>query len=163
MHENRETSEMPTVNRHDRPAGEGDSRTTRMHVSEESDSGVVPMNRSNNDGQPLAESHKVGGRLFRLGTGLQPMGPGNPGGRAEIGAEEGRLSPIVLFAHPPEIVAQFVAKHDGTASGRRGGNGKLPSQAPVIIIVGDDNGIVAVRRLSTGRGCGRRITGHNRP
>ena len=27
-----------------------------MHVSEESDSGVVPMNRSNNDGQPWAES-----------------------------------------------------------------------------------------------------------
>ena len=56
MHENRETSEMPTVNRHDRPAGEGDSRTTRMHVTEESDSGVIPMNRTNNDGKPLAES-----------------------------------------------------------------------------------------------------------
>src|ERR1700704_885965 len=56
MHENRETSEMPDVNRDNRPAGEGDSPTTRMHVSEESDRGVVPMNRSNNHGQPWAES-----------------------------------------------------------------------------------------------------------
>jgi hypothetical protein len=47
---------MPIVNRHDRPVGEGDSPTPRMHVSEESDRGVVPMNRSNNDGQPWAES-----------------------------------------------------------------------------------------------------------
>ena len=29
-----------------------------MHVSEESDSGVVPMNHSNNDGTPSAESEE---------------------------------------------------------------------------------------------------------
>jgi hypothetical protein len=34
MHENRETSEMPEVNLRDRPAGEGESRTTRAHVFE---------------------------------------------------------------------------------------------------------------------------------
>ena len=49
MHENRETSEMPETNC-DRPAGEGDCRTIRMHVFEESDSGIVPMNHSNKDG-----------------------------------------------------------------------------------------------------------------
>ena len=51
MHENRETSETPEANHVDRPAGEGNSRTARMHVSEESDSGIVPMNHSNKDGK----------------------------------------------------------------------------------------------------------------
>ena len=55
MHENRETSEMPEEKSIVRPAGEGESRTSRTHVSEESDSGIVPMNHSNKDGQPLAE------------------------------------------------------------------------------------------------------------
>ncbi len=39
MHENRETSEMPEANLRNRPAGEGKSRTARVHVFEESDSG----------------------------------------------------------------------------------------------------------------------------
>jgi len=50
MHENRETSGMPEANLRDRPVGEGNSRTTRMHVFEESDSGTVPMNHSNKAG-----------------------------------------------------------------------------------------------------------------
>ena len=58
MHENRETSEMPEANFRDRPAGEGNSRTTRAHVLEESDSGRVPMNHSNNGGKPPAESEE---------------------------------------------------------------------------------------------------------
>src|ERR1035437_7725127 len=58
MHENRETSEMPEEKLIVRPAGEGESRTSRTHVTEESDSGVVPMNHSNKDGQPLAESEE---------------------------------------------------------------------------------------------------------
>jgi hypothetical protein len=41
MHENREASEMPVAVHGDRPAGEDRSRTPRMHVSEESDSGIV--------------------------------------------------------------------------------------------------------------------------
>ena len=51
MHENRETSEMPAAKASRRSAGEGSGRTARMHVPEESDSGIVPMNRSNNDGK----------------------------------------------------------------------------------------------------------------
>jgi hypothetical protein len=51
MHENRETSGMPAAKVHCRTAGEGLGRTARMHVPEESDSGIVPMNRSNNDGK----------------------------------------------------------------------------------------------------------------
>src|SRR5450755_2333938 len=58
MHENRETSEMPDADRRGRPAGEGNSRTTRMHVFEESDSGIVPMNHSNKSGKPMAESEE---------------------------------------------------------------------------------------------------------
>src|ERR1700674_5060659 len=58
MHENRETSEMPEANLRDRPAGEGKSRTTRVHVFEESDSGTVPMSHSNKDGQPSAENEE---------------------------------------------------------------------------------------------------------
>src|SRR5215831_4553048 len=58
MHENRETSEVPEAYLRDRPAGEGESRTTRVHVFEESDSGIVPMNHSNKSGQPSAESEE---------------------------------------------------------------------------------------------------------
>jgi len=50
MHENRETSEMPEAEDRNRPAGEGQSRTARVHVFEESDSGTVPMNHSNKAG-----------------------------------------------------------------------------------------------------------------
>jgi RNA-directed DNA polymerase len=56
MHENRETSEMPEAIYRDRPAGEGKSRTARVHVFEESDSGTVPMNHSNKSGKPSTES-----------------------------------------------------------------------------------------------------------
>src|ERR1700688_4617441 len=58
MHENRETSEMPEANLRDRPAGEGKSRTARVYVFEESDSGTVPMNHSNKSGKPSAESEE---------------------------------------------------------------------------------------------------------
>ena len=58
MHENREASEMPEAKLRDRPAGEGKSRTARVHVFEESDSGIVPMNHSNKSGRPPAESEE---------------------------------------------------------------------------------------------------------
>jgi len=40
----------------DGPTGEGLGRAARVHVSEESDSGVVPMKHSNNDRRSSAES-----------------------------------------------------------------------------------------------------------
>jgi retron-type reverse transcriptase len=58
MHENRETSEAPAVKPGSRPAGEGKSRTARMYASEESHSGIVPMNHSNKDRKSLAESEE---------------------------------------------------------------------------------------------------------
>ena len=39
-----------------RTVGEGNSRTARMYVSEESHSGIVPMNHSNKDGTSSAEN-----------------------------------------------------------------------------------------------------------
>jgi hypothetical protein len=62
MHENRETSEMPAANVCRRTAGEGSGHTARVHVSEESHSGIVPMNPSNKDGTSLAEREE--GRLL---------------------------------------------------------------------------------------------------
>ena len=61
MHENRETSKTPAVGTDSRSAGEGLGRTARTYVSEESDRGIVPMNHSNNDRTPSAESEE--GRL----------------------------------------------------------------------------------------------------
>ena len=62
MHENRETSETPAAQVGSRTAGEGLGRTARMHVTEESHCGTVPMNDSNNDGTSSAESEE--GRLL---------------------------------------------------------------------------------------------------
>src|SRR5438876_8591803 len=42
MHENRETSKTPAANL-GRSAGEGSGHTARMHVSEESHRGIVPI------------------------------------------------------------------------------------------------------------------------
>src|SRR5271157_2492928 len=58
MHENRETSETLVAQPGSRSAGEGNSHTARMHVAEESHRGIVPMNHSNNDETPLAESEE---------------------------------------------------------------------------------------------------------
>ena len=58
MHENRETSEISMIDADCRTVGEGQGRTARMHIPEESDSGVVPMNHSNKDGRPSAESEE---------------------------------------------------------------------------------------------------------
>jgi RNA-directed DNA polymerase len=58
MHENRETSETSTVKPGSRSAGEGDCRTARADVSEESHSGILPMNYSNNDKTSSAENRE---------------------------------------------------------------------------------------------------------
>src|SRR6202140_1738793 len=58
MPENRETSEVPAAKYGGRTAGEGGSRTARAYIFEESDSGIIPMNRSNKDGKPYAENEE---------------------------------------------------------------------------------------------------------
>src|SRR3984893_8238279 len=56
MHENRETSDTPAAQPGHRSAGEGLSHKARAYVYEESHSGILPMNHSNNDGTSPAES-----------------------------------------------------------------------------------------------------------
>jgi hypothetical protein len=69
---------MPAAKVSRRTAGEGLGHTARMYVSEESHSGIVPMNHSNKDGTSLAESEE--GRLlikentFPSGTYPTPSG-----------------------------------------------------------------------------------------
>ena len=70
MHENRETSEMPVAKPGSRTAGEGLGRTARMHIPEESDSGVLPMSQSNKDEKLLAEIEE--GRPLIEENTLQP-------------------------------------------------------------------------------------------
>ena len=57
-----------------RTAGEGSGHTARVYVPEESHSGIVPMNHSNQDGTSLAESEE--GRLLikenTLPSGMYP-------------------------------------------------------------------------------------------
>ena len=84
MHENGETSEMPVGHEDSRPAGEGHSHAARMHVAEESDSGIVPMNRSNQGGQPLAES-KEGRPLIKENTPQSGTHPTQSGARVSQG------------------------------------------------------------------------------
>jgi hypothetical protein len=79
MHENREASETPAAQPGRRSAGEGQSHKARVYVTEESHSGIVPMNHSNKDGTLLAESEE--GRLLikenTLPSGTYPTQSGS--------------------------------------------------------------------------------------
>jgi len=77
-----------------------------MHVSEESDGGVVPMNRSNNDGNPLAESEE--GRPLIKENAHQPnTSPTQSGNRVSQGLasvrkaakERGKMKFTALLHH----------------------------------------------------------------
>src|SRR6202161_350104 len=61
---------MRAANPDIRTAGEGLGRTARTHISEESDSGTVPMNQSNKDEKLLAEVEE--GRALIEENTLQP-------------------------------------------------------------------------------------------
>ena len=63
---------------HAGPAHEGKSRTMSMHADEESDEGVVPMKRSNNEGVSSAET--VEGRTRPRGTAVRRPRPGHCAG-----------------------------------------------------------------------------------
>jgi hypothetical protein len=83
MHENRETSDAP-VAPSSRTAGEGSGRTTRAHVSEESDRGIVPMNHSNKIEQSIAESEE-GRPLIEENTHQASTRPTQSGARVSQG------------------------------------------------------------------------------
>ncbi len=52
--------------------GKGYGRTAHLHLFEESDSGIVPMNHSNKNGKLLAENENEKGRPLIKENTLQP-------------------------------------------------------------------------------------------
>jgi RNA-directed DNA polymerase len=96
---------MPEVNEDNRPAGEGDSHTARMHVAEESDSGEVLMKRPNNVGTARAEG--VEGRpLIEENTCQASTHPTQSGARVSQGlagvrkaAKEGKERKFTALLH----------------------------------------------------------------
>ncbi|MGA3315830.1 MAG: hypothetical protein ABSC64_05260 [Candidatus Korobacteraceae bacterium] len=92
-------------NEDSRLAGEGDSHTTRMHVAEESDSGIVPMNPSNQGGKPSAESEE-GRPLIKENTHQSGTHPTQSGARVSQGlagvrkaAREGKETEFTALLH----------------------------------------------------------------
>ena len=57
--------------------------TARMYVCEESDSGIVPMNHSNKDGKPSAESEE-GRPLIKENTHQSRTRPTQSGARVSL-------------------------------------------------------------------------------
>src|SRR5258705_5325940 len=111
MHENREPSEMLAARERCRTAGKGHGHTTRMHVSEESDSGILPMNHSNKDGKPLAESEE-GRPLIKENTRQPNTYPTQSGKRVSQGlagvrqqSRENQEVEIPPLLHQPPIHA----------------------------------------------------------
>ncbi len=99
MHENRETSGMPAAQASRRTAGEGLGHTARMYVPEESDSGVVPMNHSNQDGKPPAESEE--GRLLIKENTVRPSTyPTQSGFHVSHGSLGVRPAVCLAASHP---------------------------------------------------------------
>src|SRR5260370_40646160 len=86
MHENRETP-SPTVSESRSPAGEGESRTSGMHSSGESDGAIVPMKPSNKaTGQAPEAAERVEGRASTKENVQQARaGPAQHGAAASQG------------------------------------------------------------------------------
>ena len=96
---------MSVGNEARRPAGEGDSHTARMHVFEESDSGIVPMNHSNQGERRLAESEE-GRLLIEENTHQSSTHPTQSGARVSQGlagvrrvAREGKETKFTALIH----------------------------------------------------------------
>jgi RNA-directed DNA polymerase len=96
---------MPAVKPGNRTAGEGPGRTARMHIPEESDSGIIPMNHSNQGGQPLAENEE-GRPLTKENTHQSGTHPTQGGARVSQGlagvrkaAREGKERKFTALLH----------------------------------------------------------------
>ena len=91
---------MPAGQEDGRPAGEGDCHTARVHIAEESDSGILPMNQLNKDGKPLAEAGE-GRALIKENTQQPNTSPTQSGTRVSQGLEGVRKA-VKRFAatHP---------------------------------------------------------------
>jgi TonB family protein len=103
MHENRETSEALAAQPGRRSAGEGLGHTARMYVSEESHSGIVPMNHSNKDGASLAESEEG------MPAGVSGCIQVPSRIRVSLTVMENRLLSRVEPVYPPQAQAEHIA------------------------------------------------------
>jgi hypothetical protein len=83
MQENRETSNAPAGDS-GRTVGEGSGRNARVYASEESDSGIVPMNHSSKIEQSMAESEE-GRPLIKENTRQSNTRPTQSGARVSLG------------------------------------------------------------------------------
>ncbi len=105
----------------DGPAGEGLGRAARMHVSEESDSGVVPMKHSNKDRRPSAESAE-GRPLVKENTSFASHAPDTERGFSRVPGVLGRAeSATAIRRHSSETRA--VGANERTYGSVRGGTG----------------------------------------
>ncbi len=105
MDENRETSEVSAVHVDCSSASEGSGRKARAYASEESDSGIVPMNHSNEDGQ-LSEESEEGRPLIKKNACQPHMSPTQSGSsmshglaRVRKAAKENRGTKFTALLH----------------------------------------------------------------
>ncbi|MGD0012366.1 MAG: hypothetical protein ABSE93_27980 [Terriglobia bacterium] len=96
---------MSVGNEASRPAGEGECHTARVHVFEESDSGIVPMNHSNQGERGLRESEE-GRLLIEENTHQSSTHPTQSGARVSQGlagvrraAREGKETKFTALLH----------------------------------------------------------------
>ncbi len=96
---------MSVGNEASRPAGEGDCHTARAYVFEESDSGIVPMNHSNQGERRLTESEE-GRLLIEENTHQSSTPPTQSGARVSQGlagvrraAREGKETKFTALLH----------------------------------------------------------------
>src|SRR6266550_1917378 len=109
MHENRETP-SPTVSESGSPAGEGESRTSGMHSSGESDGAVVPMKPSNKATGQARGSGEGGGKGANQGE--RPAGTRGSGTArsSRVTGSEGRAESgqAALCRYPSKVRAVCV-------------------------------------------------------
>jgi len=135
---------MPVGNEDSRPAGEGDSHTARVYVAEESDSGILPMNRPNNGGPPLAEGEE-GRPLIKENTHQSRTHPTQSGARVSqrlvgvrpaeyrLAATYPRQEPYALMSARTDLCGGCRATGIPTATGWRRTRMLTASQRRLLI------------------------------
>ena len=111
MHENRETSETPAAKPGSRAVGEGDSRTARMYVPEESHDGIVPMNHAPGVDGVTWQEYETGleDRLVDLhGRVHRGAYRALPSRRVYIKKEDGRQRPLGVATLEDKLVQYAV-------------------------------------------------------
>ena len=116
MRENRETS---ATSRSDRERSEKAlSRTAGVYVAEESDQAILPTNRPNKEGQPLAEVGE--GRAWREENVVRSSTSPTPSGTTRVTGANRRTKEQHLFVIHPSEEPNALAVHVGICAGGAG-------------------------------------------